>query len=102
MDRRVSISKPKAGTGDLGEPLDEWEAVATVWAARWNIKGNERFLSDRIVVMAARPGRVIRELSVHEPYPRHEDFRTSPEYAAHCREVSDALHEAMGEADVVH
>ena len=56
------------------------------------------FLSERIVVMAARPGRVIRELRVDEPYPRAEDFRTSADYAAHCREVSDALHEAMGEA----
>ncbi|MCE8008673.1 ABC transporter ATP-binding protein [Aestuariivita sp.] len=57
------------------------------------------FLSDRIVVMAARPGRVIRELTVDAPYPRDEDFRTSPEYAAHCRAASDALHEAMeGEA----
>ena len=55
------------------------------------------FLSDRIVVMAARPGRVIRELVVPEPYPRDEDFRTSAPYAAHCREASAALHEAMGE-----
>ena len=54
------------------------------------------FLSDRIVIMAARPGRVIRELQVDEPYPRDEAFRTSPEYAAHCRAASDALHEAMG------
>lgn len=53
------------------------------------------FLSDRIVVMAARPGRVIRELTVDAPYPRDEIFRTSAEYAAHCREASDALHEAM-------
>ncbi|NRB05330.1 MAG: ABC transporter ATP-binding protein [Rhodobacteraceae bacterium] len=53
------------------------------------------FLSDRIVVMAARPGRVIRELRVDAPYPRDEEFRTSPEYAAFCREASDALHEAM-------
>lgn len=53
------------------------------------------FLSDRIVVMAARPGRVIRELTVDAPYPRDEVFRTSAEYAAHCREASDALHEAM-------
>ena len=44
------------------------------------------FLSDRIVVMAARPGRVIRELAVDAPYPRDEVFRTSAEYAAHCRE----------------
>ncbi|MEM9060905.1 MAG: ABC transporter ATP-binding protein [Pseudomonadota bacterium] len=56
------------------------------------------FLSDRIVVMAARPGRVIRELQVEQPYPRDEAFRTSAEYAAYCRETSDALHAAMGEA----
>ncbi len=53
------------------------------------------FLSDRIVVMAARPGRVIRELTVDAPYPRGEDFRTSADYAARCREASDALHAAM-------
>ncbi|MEL6645912.1 MAG: ABC transporter ATP-binding protein [Pseudomonadota bacterium] len=53
------------------------------------------FLSDRIVVMAARPGRVIRELTVDAPYPRDEEFRTSAEYAAFCRQASDALHEAM-------
>ena len=56
------------------------------------------FLSDRIVVMAARPGRVIHELEVDAPYPREERFRTSPEYAAHCRRASEALGEAIGEA----
>ncbi len=56
------------------------------------------FLSDRIVVMAARPGRVIREVTVDAPYPRDEVFRTSPEYAAHCRAASEALHLAMGDA----
>jgi NitT/TauT family transport system ATP-binding protein len=56
------------------------------------------FLSDRIIVMAARPGRVIEELTVSAPYPRGEAFRTSPEYAAHCQVTSKALHEAMGEA----
>ena len=56
------------------------------------------FLSDRIVVMAARPGRVIHEVHVDTPYPRHEDFRTSAEYAAHTRATSDALHEAIGVA----
>jgi NitT/TauT family transport system ATP-binding protein len=56
------------------------------------------FLSDRIVVMAARPGRVTAELAVEEPHPRGEAFRTSPGYAARCREVSDALHNAMDAA----
>ncbi len=54
------------------------------------------FLSDRILVMAARPGRVIRELTIDAPYPRDEQFRTSAEYAAHCRATSQALFEAMG------
>lgn len=56
------------------------------------------FLSDRIVVMAARPGRVIHELQVDTPYPRAESFRTSAEYAAHTRAASEALGEAIGEA----
>lgn len=56
------------------------------------------FLSDRIVVMAARPGRVIHELEVDTPYPRSEDFRTSAEYAAHTRAASQALGEAIEEA----
>ena len=56
------------------------------------------FLSDRIVVMAARPGRVIHELEVDTPYPRSEAFRTSAEYAAHTRAASEALGEAIGEA----
>ncbi len=53
------------------------------------------FLSDRIVVMAARPGRVIEEVRVDAPYPRDEEFRTSAEYAAHCRAASKALEHAM-------
>lgn len=55
------------------------------------------FLSSRIVVMAARPGRVIHEVAVDAPYPRDEAFRTSAEYAAHCRAASDALHDAIGD-----
>lgn len=56
------------------------------------------FLSDRVVVMAARPGRVIREITIDAPYPRDIAFRTSTDYAARAREASDALVEAMGEA----
>ncbi|WP_298917295.1 ABC transporter ATP-binding protein [uncultured Roseobacter sp.] len=56
------------------------------------------FLSNRIVIMAARPGRVVTELSVDAPYPRNEDFRTSTEYAGYTRQAADALRLAMGEA----
>ncbi len=54
------------------------------------------YLSSRIIVMGARPGRVVKEVPVDAPYPRDEDFRTSPTYAGFCREVSHALQDAMG------
>jgi len=53
------------------------------------------FLSQRIAVMAARPGRVLSELVIDAPYPRSESFRTSAEYAALCRLASARLGEAM-------
>ena len=53
------------------------------------------FLSQRIVVMSARPGRVSAELAVATPYPRSQAFRTSAEYAAWCRQASSRLGEAM-------
>jgi len=53
------------------------------------------YLSDRIVVMAPRPGRVVAEIVVPSPLPRGEDFRLCAEYAEKCRATSHALHEAM-------
>ncbi len=49
------------------------------------------FLSNRVIVMAARPGRVFEELAVDAPYPRNEAFRTSPVYTALCKQASDML-----------
>jgi NitT/TauT family transport system ATP-binding protein len=54
------------------------------------------YLSQRIVVMAARPGRIIADLAVDEPYPRDELYRTSPIYGQHCRMASDSLKRAIG------
>lgn len=56
------------------------------------------FLSDRIVVMAARPGRIIGEVNVDAPYPRADSFRTSPDYAASAAEASKMLTRAMEDA----
>ena len=55
------------------------------------------FLSDRIIVMAARPGRVVEEISVDAPDPRDMAFRTSANYAAQTQVVSAALQLAIGE-----
>ncbi len=55
------------------------------------------FLSSRIVVMAARPGRIVGEIEIDAPYPRDEAFRMSEPYNAYCRETSATLHRAMGD-----
>ena len=55
------------------------------------------YLSQRIVVMTPRPGRVFAEIAIPAPYPRDERFRTSAEYAGFCRLVSQALGKAMAE-----
>lgn len=52
------------------------------------------YLSNRIVVMAARPGRVIADLRIDEPYPRTDAFRTTERYAQWCVQVSQALQKA--------
>ena len=54
------------------------------------------YLSQRVVVMTPRPGRLAAEFRIAAE-PRTDDFRTSVEYAAHCREVSTALARAGGE-----
>ena len=50
------------------------------------------FLADRVVVMSARPGRVIRELRVDIPRPRTNDTIIShPDYAPLAREIRGLL-----------
>ena len=53
------------------------------------------YLSQRIVVMAARPGRVMAEVANEAPYPRDALFRTSAEYAHLCRVASETLKQAI-------
>ena len=49
------------------------------------------FLSQRVLVMGARPGRIVAEVAVDEPVPRTAEFRTSQRYAQICRDVTRAL-----------
>ena len=53
------------------------------------------YLSERIVVMAARPGRVFEDLKIDAPYPRGDEFRTSTPYNEYCRRTSESLHHAI-------
>lgn len=54
------------------------------------------FLASRIVVMSARPGRIVAELEIAEPYPRNAAFRLSEAYLRYCGQASAALQQATG------
>jgi len=49
------------------------------------------YLSTRVVVMAARPGRLIEEVAIDEPYPRGPDFRVSTAFSHYAKRLQDSL-----------
>lgn len=53
------------------------------------------YLSQRVAVMAASPGRKVTEVAIEAPYPRSQDFRTSRLCNRYCQEISDHLQEAV-------
>jgi NitT/TauT family transport system ATP-binding protein len=54
------------------------------------------FMSHRVVVMSARPGRIVRIYDVPLPWPRDDAVRFSPEFAELCGTLSAALRDASG------
>ena len=54
------------------------------------------YLSNRVIVMAARPGRIVEEVVIDEPYPRTADFRVSQRFAAYAKQLQDSLLRASG------
>jgi NitT/TauT family transport system ATP-binding protein len=50
------------------------------------------YLASRVIVMAARPGRLYKIIPVNLPYPRTEEIRLSPEFAALRNEVWRAVY----------
>jgi NitT/TauT family transport system ATP-binding protein len=57
------------------------------------------YLSTRIAVMAARPGRIISEIAIDAPLPRTDEFRATPLYNERCRAASRALTSALAPED---
>jgi NitT/TauT family transport system ATP-binding protein len=55
------------------------------------------FLSTRVVVMSARPGRIIGEVGIDAPQPRGDDFKVSEQYAHYCARLYGLLAAAMAE-----
>jgi NitT/TauT family transport system ATP-binding protein len=52
------------------------------------------FLSTRVVVMAARPGRVLADVAIDEPHPRTDAFRVTQRFAGYAKVLAELLAEA--------
>ena len=59
------------------------------------------YLSTRVLVMAARPGRVVEEFAIDEPYPRRPEFMVSERFALTARRLQDSLLRASQVSDEV-
>lgn len=95
--RLLLMDEPFAALDDmtrqkLNDDLLLWQqerAVATLFVTH-NI-AEAVFLSQRVLVLQSRPGKVIDEITIDQPYPRTAAFRTSLAYLEYCRALSSAL-----------
>lgn len=60
------------------------------------------YLSNRVVVMAARPGRVVSDVLIDEPWPREKSFRMSEHYGHECQKVSAMLQSTLSLDEIDH
>ncbi|HTT56637.1 MAG TPA: ABC transporter ATP-binding protein [Opitutaceae bacterium] len=82
----------------LNEELLDWRAKAPFTALFVTHSVAEAvFLSTRILVLAANPGRLAAEVAVPFGYPRTAALREDPAYFATVAEVSRRLHAAEAE-----
>ena len=60
------------------------------------------FISDRVLVMSRRPGRVKLTVNIDAPKPRTADFLSTPEFVEMQRELLHAVQQEVQSADVIH
>jgi NitT/TauT family transport system ATP-binding protein len=74
-----------------GELLDLWRSQKLTVIFVTHSIHEAVFLSNRVVVMAARPGRIVEQVTIDEPYPRGPDFRVSMAFSQYARRLQDSL-----------
>jgi NitT/TauT family transport system ATP-binding protein len=80
------------------ELLDLWRAQRVTIVFVTHSIQEAVFLSTRVVVMGARPGRILDAWNVDEPYPRSDAFRLSPAFAAFAQQISACVANASANA----
>ena len=60
------------------------------------------YLSTRVIVMAARPGRVAADMAMETSWPRNEAWRVSPAFSIEARRVSETLKGTLHVDDIDH
>jgi len=90
----MTRAKLNADVLNLWQQGDEQGSRYTVVFVTHNIY-EAVYLSQRVVIMAPRPGRVVGEVAIEAPYPRTEEFRTSRISNEYCREISGRLAAAV-------
>ncbi|MBO9522498.1 MAG: ABC transporter ATP-binding protein [Nocardioidaceae bacterium] len=83
-----------------GELLRIWSDTQTTVVFVTHSISEAVFLSSRIVVMSARPGRIAASIDVDLPYPRTAKTRTLPEFFDKVTEVRQALYGAPSDQAV--
>jgi NitT/TauT family transport system ATP-binding protein len=73
------------------EVLRIWQQTGTTVVFVTHSIPEAVFLSTRVVVMSARPGRITRLVDVDLGQPRNEDTREDPRYFELVTEVREAL-----------
>ena len=110
MQMRVSIARALVTRPDvllMDEPFGALDEITrhkldADLLALWRAKGltivfvthsihEAVFLSNRVVMMAARPGRVVEEVTIDEPHPRSADFMVSPQFSRYAKRLQDSL-----------
>lgn len=71
--------------------LDIWTRIRTTVVFVTHDIDEALFLADRLLVMSARPGRIIEDLRLDFPRPRTSELVTSPEFARLKRHCLDLL-----------
>jgi NitT/TauT family transport system ATP-binding protein len=82
-----------------GELLSAWQAEPMAVMFVTHSVMEAVYLSQRVLVMGARPGRVVDTVMIDAPFPRPPGFRNAPAFAAACARLSASLEVAMATSD---